>query len=410
MRRPAPLFLRRGSFIGFVMERKERKLLAARLRGLSLFRGVLETGPFAALCDLLEAEDPLNQLALLGEVCSGLTPWEGDFCRFLREKVFEDENPVIKAKAAGKTVSEALEANCRKDLYLFSMLSALKPEDLCPEYEDIRPVFVSEPVDFAAEYEDRLANVAKHGYGIFAGAGMLRLDDAGNIVPVESPDAITLDSFIGYEYERGRVLSNTKALLEGRPAANMLLYGDAGTGKSSTIKAVANALRPEGLRLIELRKDQLLRLSSVMGRIAGNPLKFIIFIDDLSFNKNDSDFSMLKAALEGSASVKADNAVIYATSNRRHIVKESFSDRTAMDDVHINDTMQELMSLSDRFGETVYFQKPNKQLYLQIVTDLARKAGLDLPESELAEKAEAYALRKGSRSARAAEQFVDSLR
>ena len=392
------------------MERKERKLLAARLRGLSLFRGVLETGPFAALCELLEAEDPLKQLALLGEVCSGLTPWEGDFCRFLREKVFEDENPVIRAKAAGKTVSGALEANCRKDLYLFSMLSALKPEDLCPEYEDIRPVFTSEPVDFAAEYEDRLANVAKHGYGIFAGAGMLRLDDEGNIVPVESPDAITLDSFIGYETERGRVLSNTKALLEGRPAANMLLYGDAGTGKSSTIKAVANALRPEGLRLIELRKDQLLRLSSVMGRIAGNPLKFIIFIDDLSFNKNDSDFSMLKAALEGSASVKADNAVIYATSNRRHIVKESFSDRTAMDDVHINDTMQELMSLSDRFGETVYFQKPNKQLYLQIVTDLARKAGLDLPESELAEKAEAYALRKGSRSARAAEQFVDSLR
>ena len=392
------------------MERKERKLLAARLRGLSLFRGVLETGPFAVLCELLEAEDPLDQLALLGEVCSGLTPWEGDFSRFLREKVFEDENPVIRAKAAGKTVSEALEANCRKDLYLFSMLSALKPEDLCQEYEDIRPVFTSEPVDFAAEYEDRLANVAKHGYGIFAGAGMLRLDDAGNIVPVESPDAITLDSFIGYEYERGRVLSNTKALLEGRPAANMLLYGDAGTGKSSTIKAVANALRPEGLRLIELRKDQLLRLSSVMGRIAGNPLKFIIFIDDLSFNKNDSDFSMLKAALEGSASVKADNAVIYATSNRRHIVKESFSDRTAMDDVHINDTMQELMSLSDRFGETVYFQKPNKQLYLQIVMDLARKAGLDLPESELAEKAEAYALRKGSRSARAAEQFVDSLR
>lgn len=410
MRRPAPLFLRRGSFIGFVMERKERKLLAARLRGLSLFRGVLETGPFAALCELLEAEDPLKQLALLGEVCSGLTPWEGDFSRFLREKVFEDENPVIRAKAAGKTVSGALEANCRKDLYLFSMLSALKPEDLCPEYVDIRPVFTSEPVDFAAEYEDRLANVAKHGYGIFSGAGMLRLDDAGDIVPVESPDAITLDSFIGYETERGRVLSNTKALLEGRPAANMLLYGDAGTGKSSTIKAVANALRPEGLRLIELRKDQLLRLSSVMGRIAGNPLKFIIFIDDLSFNKNDSDFSMLKAALEGSASVKADNAVIYATSNRRHIVKESFSDRTAMDDVHINDTMQELMSLSDRFGETVYFQKPNKQLYLQIVTDLARKAGLDLPESELAEKAEAYALRKGSRSARAAEQFVDSLR
>ncbi|MBR5641917.1 MAG: ATP-binding protein [Firmicutes bacterium] len=392
------------------MELQERKLLAARLRGLSVFRGVLDCEAFAALCELLDSEEPYEQLELLGELCAALMPWEGDFSRFLRSKVFEDENPVIRAKAGGKTVSGALQANCRKDLYLFSMLSALKAEDLCPGYEDMRPEFASEPVDFETEYGERLDSVAKYGYGIFAGAGMLRLDADGNIVPVESPDAITLDQFIGYEDERARVLDNTKALLQGRPAANMLLYGDAGTGKSSTIKAVANALREDGLRLIELRKDQLLSLSSVMGRIAGNPLKFIIFIDDLSFNKNDSDFSMLKAALEGSASVKADNAVIYATSNRRHIVKESFSDRnSAMDDVHINDTMQELMSLSDRFGETVYFQKPNKQLYLQIVTDLAERAGLDIPADELAVKAEAFALRKGSRSARAAEQFIDSL-
>lgn len=375
-----------------------------------MFRGVLEHAPFGALAELLSCEDACGQLSLLGEVCYGLSPWEGDFSRFLREKVFKDENPVIRAKAAGKPVSEALERNCRTDLECFSMLSALTAEDLCPDFADLRPYFRSEPVDFPAEYAGRLEGVGKYGYGIFAGAGMLRLDDAGNIVSVESPDAITLDRFIGYEYERGKVLDNTKALLEGRPAANLLLYGDAGTGKSSTVKAAANHFRSEGLRLIELRKDQLLRLSSVMGRIAGNPLKFIIFIDDLSFNKNDSEFSMLKAALEGSASVKADNAVIYATSNRRHIVKESFADRSsAMDDVHINDTMQELMSLSDRFGETIYFQKPNKQLYLKIVSDLARKAGLDIAPEELAEKAEAYALRKGSRSARAAEQFIDSL-
>ncbi|MBQ4005010.1 MAG: ATP-binding protein [Firmicutes bacterium] len=394
------------------MDWQEKKILAARLRGLSVFRGVLENGaPMGVLAELLDSDASYRQLELLGAFCYGLAPWEGDFSRFLKEKVFEDENPVIRAKAAGKTVSGALEANCRADLDLFSMLSRLSPEDLCPEYEDLRPVFTSEPLDFAAAYEERLANVSKYGYGVFAGAGMLRLDADGKIVPVESPDAITLDRFVGYEYERGRVMDNTKALLAGRPAANMLLYGDAGTGKSSTIKAVANALRGEGLRLIELRKDQLLSLSSVMGRIVGNPLKFIIFIDDLSFNKNDSEFSMLKAALEGSASVKADNAVIYATSNRRHIVKESFADRSAaMDDVHINDTMQELMSLSDRFGETVYFQKPNKQLYLQIIKDLAQRAGLDIPEEELSQKAEAYALRKGSRSARAAEQFVDSLR
>ena len=160
------------------MVSKEKKLLAARLRGLSLFRNVLEQVPLTALAELLECEDPCGQLELLGEVCFGLAPWEGDFSRFLRAKVFEDENPVIRAKAAGKTVSEALEANCARDLDLFSALSALRPEDLCPEYADLRPVFASEPVDFAAEYADRLANVSKYGYGIFAGAGMLRLDDA----------------------------------------------------------------------------------------------------------------------------------------------------------------------------------------------------------------------------------------
>ena len=146
-----------------------------------------------------------------------------------------------------------------------------------------------------------------------------------------------------------------------------------------------------------------------MDRIAENPLKFIIFIDDLSFNKNDDCFSMLKAALEGSASAKAHNAVIYATSNRRHIVKETFSDRATSDDIHHNDTVQELMSLSDRFGLTVYFGKPDKALYLQIVHSLARKNGIEIEQNELDIKAEAFALSKGSRSPRAAEQFINSL-
>ena len=145
-----------------------------------------------------------------------------------------------------------------------------------------------------------------------------------------------------------------------------------------------------------------------MGKISENPLKFIIFIDDLSFNKNDDNFSMLKAALEGSASAKAHNAVIYATSNSRHIVKESFSDRGS-DDVHRNDTMQETLSLSERFGLSVLFAKPNKQLYLEIVLELAARYGVKMEKSELEVKAEAFALRRGSRSARCAEQFIESL-
>ena len=204
------------------------------------------------------------------------------------------------------------------------------------------------------------------------------------------------------------MIDNTQAFVDGRPAANVLLCGDAGTGKSSTVKAVANAFFKEGVRLIEIRKDQLRSLPLVMAKISGNPLKFIIFIDDLAFNKNNDDFSMLKAALEGSASAMADNAVIYATSNRRHIVKESFKDRDG-DDVHINDTLQETLSLSERFGLTVLFSKPDKKLYLSIVRELAKRNGISMDEKELELRAEEFALRKGSRSARGAEQFINSL-
>ena len=196
--------------------------------------------------------------------------------------------------------------------------------------------------------------------------------------------------------------------MQNRPAANILLYGDAGTGKSSTVKAVANHLFEKGIRLVEIRKNQLLLLPRVMGEISKNPLKFIIFIDDLSFNQNDDNFSMLKATLEGSASAKAKNAVIYATSNRRHIVKETFGER-AGDDIHRNDTVQETLSLSERFGLTILFAKPEKKLYLEIVHELAERYGINMEARELETKAEAFALNRGYRSARCAEQFIDSL-
>ena len=190
------------------------------------------------------------------------------------------------------------------------------------------------------------------------------------VVVVSRAGESGMEDFVGYGEERAKVLANTEAFLAGRPAANVLLYGDAGTGKSSTVKAITNHLFERGLRLIEIRKNQLLLLPKVMGEIGKNPLKFIIFIDDLSFNKNDDQFSMLKATLEGSASARAKNAVIYATSNRRHIVKESFADREG-GDVHRNDTVQETLSLSERFGLTVLFAKPEKKLYLEIVRELA---------------------------------------
>ena len=386
------------------------KLLSCRISALSVFRGILSKKEMTAFLGFLKAGELCEKLSCYGEFINTLGVHGGSFSAFLTKAVCEDENIYIKSVAKKKDVSDSIKTNARKELELFSELTKLTPDMLFEDsgYKGYIPGFENEEVDFSAVYGERLGHIGRYGYGIFATAGMFRVED-GEIIPVEAADDISADTFIGYEKERAQVMENTEALTQGKYAQNVLLCGDAGTGKSSTVKAVANAYFDKGVRLIELRKDQLFSLSHVMGRIADNPLKFIIFIDDLSFNKNDDCFSMLKAALEGSASAKASNAVIYATSNRRHIVKERFSERGHEDDIHHSDTVQELLSLSDRFGLVVYFSKPNKKLYLDIVHELARKENLDIDEKELDLKAEAFALAKGSRSPRAAQQFIKGL-
>lgn len=386
------------------------KLLSCRISALSVFRGILDKREMRAFLDFLKADKLCEKLSAYGEFINTLGAYDGSFSVFLKKAVCEDENIYIKSVAKNKEVSASIKENASKELELFSYLTELTPDMLFEGsgYDGYVPVFDNEKVDFSAVYQERLSHIEYYGYGIFATAGMFRVEN-GEIVPVEAADDITAEIFIGYEKERQQVMDNTEALVMGKSAQNVLLCGDAGTGKSSTVKAVANAYFSRGVRLIELRKDQLFSLSHVMGRIADNPLKFIIFIDDLSFNKNDDCFSMLKAALEGSASAKASNAVIYATSNRRHIVKERFSERGHEDDIHHSDTVQELLSLSDRFGLVVYYSKPNKKLYLDIVHELAQRENLDIDEKELDLKAEAFALAKGSRSPRAAQQFVKGL-
>ncbi len=392
------------------MTKEQFSSLACELQALSVFRNVLNAPPMAALLAYLTCKgERAEALAEYGKFVFSLAEDRYSFSEFLRRALREDENSYVVSSARNEVLPPSLVANAAGELSLFSRLTTLTPADFKPDgYTGYFPSFEISPVDFGAEYADRLAHIRRFGYGIFASARMFRVEDS-QIVPVPSADNTSLDRFVGYEAERRQVFENTQALIDGKPAANVLLFGDAGTGKSSTVKACVNHFYDQGLRLIELRKDQLFSLSHVMGRIADNPLKFIIFIDDLSFNKNDDCFSMLKAALEGSASAKANNAVIYATSNRRHIVKENFSDREKTDDVHHSDTVQELMSLSDRFGLTVYFERPNKALYLDIVHNLAERLGVTLERTQLDVKAEAFALSKGSRSPRAAEQFINSL-
>lgn len=376
----------------------------------SVFHQVMKKPPLTHLADYCrDGATRDEKIKAYASFVSEIYTQGGSLSKLVCRLVSEDENVFIKSKAGHIALSDCVAVATERELRIFEQLSRLTPEDFAQDLSlDYVSPFEWSEIDFVEAYNERIKNLDKYGYGIFSSYCMFRLSDDKEIEPIVSADKTMISKFVGYETERQSVIDNTIAFIEGRPAANTLLCGDAGTGKSSTVKAVANHFFESGIRLVELRKDQLCHLPYVMGKISKNPLKFIIFIDDLSFNKNDDNFSMLKAALEGSASAKADNAVIYATSNRRHIIKETFGDRVG-DDVHRNDTLQENLSLSERFGLVVLFQKPNKALYLDIVHELAKRNGIEMDISELDVKAEAFALRRGSRSARCAEQFIESL-
>ncbi len=389
------------------------KNLNIRLCSLAIFRALLDDPVIASLRSFLEV--PTDQTALAVDryaafVARLYATGSPSLARYVRGIVGDDENAYIRLIGRGEAPSEPMEACVRQELAVMQAVADLTPEALRSglDWQGYLPTFPAEQLDIAAHYADRCAKIGQYGYGIYARYRMFYIDPEDRIVPVRNPDRTRLDDLVDYEREQKIILDNTLALLEGKPAANILLTGDAGTGKSSTVKAVVNELASQGLRILEVRKEQLHRIPGVLDELNSNPLKFILFIDDLSFQKDDDDFSALKAILEGSVSAKAQNVVIYATSNRRHLVKETFSDRDG-DDVHRNDTMQEIISLSERFGIQITFQKPNKQTYLDIVRHLAKEEGLTVPEAELDLLAERFVLGRGGRSARAARQFVDSL-
>ena len=334
----------------------------------------------------------------------------GNLGEYVKELCLNSENIYVRTVGAKKSIPSYMQEAVEAELDVLQEVSALDKETLCAplKYSGFLPDFTTTKLHLKDIYMHRAENIEKYGYGIYAKHKMFYVDEGGCIVPVLHPDKTELSDLVDYERERQIVIDNTKALLAGKPAANILLAGDAGTGKSSTVKAVANALWGEGLRIIEMRKDQLRSIPKVLDELSSNPLKFVMFIDDLSFLKDDDNFNALKAVLEGSVTAKSNNVVIYATSNRRHIIKEKFSDREG-DDIHRNDTIQELISLSDRFGIHVSFSNPSRETYLRIVRHLAVENDLEIPEKDLDALAERFALERGGRSARLARQFVDGL-
>lgn len=390
--------------------KKKLAELNIKLSALSIFRDLLRDPVIAAFQNLmaaLEDKELLQQVYAYGEFVSCLYQKESNLSTYIRNLILNDENFYVKEKAGEAPVSQTVETALKKELDTLEKLSAVTSEAVKSviAYKGFLPDWETTPFDFHYEYRERIHRLPYTGYGIYAKYTVFHLEN-GSIQPVKHPDTQSLSQLFGYERERGLILKNTEALLSGEGASNMLLYGDAGTGKSSTIKAVCNHYGPQGLRLIEVKKNELFRIPYLVEELSANPLKFVLFIDDLSFSSNDDNFSALKAILEGSVSTCGKNIAIYATSNRRHLVKETMGDR-AGDELHVNDTLQETMSLAARFGLTITYQRPDKEEYLAIVKNLAREYGLDVPEKELFRKAEAHALRCGGRSPRVAKQFIE---
>ena len=378
-----------------------------KLKSLCVFRELLQDPVIAALLEYLETPSVPAYAAFVSVLYEANG---GDLAAHIRELCENSSNVYVRTLGRGEEAPEHMVCALTSELETLQETAELTREKLCGclECKGFLPDFLGTEWNLKDHYLHRTASIEKYGFGIYAKHHMFRVDEQERIVPVLHPDGTRLSQLVDYQRERGIVLDNSKALLMGKPAANILLTGDAGTGKSSTVKAVVNELRRDGLRLIEIRKDQLRAIPKLLDELSDNPLKFVLFIDDLSFSKDDDNFGALKAVLEGSVTAKSANVAIYATSNRRHIIKEKFSDREG-DDVHRNDTMQELISLSERFGIHVSFSRPSRETYLRIVRHLAQEKGLQIPETELDAQAERFALERGGRSARLARQFVDGV-
>ncbi|WP_294482704.1 ATP-binding protein [uncultured Ruminococcus sp.] len=389
------------------------KRILKQIRSLVIFKELRRDDVLTDMIQTILAiceEDTENAVEWYCDMCGDLYKSGDDLTEYIMKIILEDENLFILKKGEGLETGTMLDNCLANELAFLEELATVPSSELIGRinYDGFLPEYRISPRDFSQIYAQRVHEIKKIGYGIYSKYNIFIIKD-GVMTPVEHADPIRLSQLHDYENERSQVIANTKALLAGKPANNVLLYGDCGTGKSSTVKAIANEYACEGLRLIELKKKQLHEIPNIVEKISKNPLKFIIFIDDLSFTEDDNDYAALKAILEGSVASTASNLVIYATSNRRHLVRETFTARKG-DEIHFKDTMQELLSLSDRFGLTVTFQKPDKNLFLDLVNKLADEYEVKTDRAELEIKAEAFALSKGGRSPRVAKQFIEYIK
>lgn len=391
---------------------KKLEQINMKVRSFVVFNNVLEDDVIKAFLNMIDTKEKndIKKVEEYSNFTRKLFEKSENFSDYIWQLIIFDENIYVRKLASKEIISNMLAQCVKHELQTLQEIATITSQYIRSEIEYngfMAEWSINTEYDFNKMYEERMEKLFKVGYGIYSNNIMFTYDN-GKVVPVKYPDNIRLSSHIGYERERKRIIDNTYAFIKGKPAANVLLYGDAGTGKSSTVKAIVNEYANEGLRMIEIRKGDLLEIPKLIEELANNPLKFILFIDDLSFAKNNEEIGALKAILEGSVTAKTSNVVIYATSNRRHLVQESFSEREG-DDIHINETIQEQISLSDRFGLSICFSKPNKKEYLDIIHGLLKEYKVkDIENVDML--AEQHAMSRGGRSGRTARQFVEYLK
>jgi uncharacterized protein len=415
-----------------------------QVRGIAALRGVLDS-PVAqdllSLLELLRTErpDPGAVAEVFGRLWEGLAledehllpdAWQSH----LVGRVLDDENPFSLGAEKGEMRPVVLE-QARRDLRILRGLFALDGALLLGRVEsavpDLAGVWVPWTNPESAEESPRhtiarklsgagdwgicaellAGHYARHGAGPFGHHRAFHWRD-GWLRAVSRPDPVRLAELVAYEREREPLIRNTQRFLAGLPAHHALLYGLPGTGKSSTVKAILNEYAHEGLRLVEVTKEDLAELPRVLEILRGRGPRFVLFVDDLSFEEHEVEYKALKALLEGSVEEPPGNVRLYATSNRRNLIRENFSDRgdgSAGDDVHARDTMQEKLSLAARFGLRLTFPSPDQARYLQIVAGLAGERGLEVPAEDLRERALLWDRWHAGRSGRTARQFVDEL-
>ena len=357
---------------------------------------IMDENPFSITCEKVGARDgSVNYFA------------KNDFHIF--QQLFDyDFGPL----------EERLGVDCFSHLLQYKSIE--KPELMYNKSVSEKVQKLSEELESAADEEAFFKYVTgfyeSYGVGLFGLNKAFRIHPAeeGRVTfqPINNMDKVVLDDLIGYEIQKKKLVDNTKAFVEGRKANNVLLYGDSGTGKSTSIKAIVNEFYGSGLRMIEIYKHQFKDLASVIAQVKNRNYKFIIYMDDLSFEDFEIEYKFLKAVIEGGVETKPENILIYATSNRRHLIKEVWKDRSDMEtdtEIHRSDTMEEKLSLANRFGVTICFSKPSRKEFYHIVIELARKNGIRMSDDEICSEANKWELTHGGLSGRTAQQFVNYL-